>query len=451
MKKIIFLTFVTITISTSLLVYAKPSRFKHLDLFNKVLYIIESQYYRPVNVEKLIEGAVRGMVSTLDPHSAFLNEKLFSKLKEDTKGEFGGIGIEVTIKEGIVIISTAIDDSPASKAGLRSGDKIIEINYESIVGLSLEEAVDKMKGKVGSRVTLGIQRKGLGKIKYITLKRKIIKIKPVKSHFIENKFLYVRLSQFQQKSYKTMVRTIKKHKKNTKGIILDLRYNPGGLLEQAVDISSIFLRDGVVVYTEGRNPKDKEFYYVKKTTYKELTVPLVVLINGASASASEIVAAALQDSKRAVIIGSTSFGKGSVQYVAPINKKSAIKLTIRQYMTPLGKKIQAIGIKPDIILPEHNALSHNQSWVDEFIREKDLRGHLTATIETPQEKKERLKREREMRKQRIQKVTQQKLKTPSKNYTLPHQSGYRPEQDYQVVQAINYLKGHNALKKRKSQ
>ena len=447
MKKIIIIILSITLIPFSLLVYAKSSRFKQLDIFNKVLYIIESQYYRPVDAEKLIAGAIRGMVSTLDPHSAFLNEKLFSKLKEETKGEFGGIGIEVTIKEGVVIISTAIDNSPASKADLRPGDRIVEIDHESIVGLSLEEAVDKMKGKIGSSVTLGIQRKGAGHTIYVTLKRKIVKIKPVKSHLIENNFLYMRLSQFQQKSYKSMVRTIKKYKKNTKGIILDLRYNPGGLLEQAVDISSIFLRDGVVVYTEGRNPKDKEFYYVKKTTYKDLSIPLVVLINGASASASEIVAAALQDSKRAVIMGSTSFGKGSVQYVAPIDNKSAIKLTIRQYMTPSGKRIQAIGISPDIILPEYSVLSNGQDWVDEFVREKDLRGHLTATIETIEEKKARLQQEREMRKNRVQKVKQQKLKGPHRKYTLPNQPGYRPEEDYQVVQAINYLKGHNALKK----
>ena len=439
-----------VTVSASILVYAKSSRFKHLDLFNKVLHIVETQYYRPVSVEKLVAGAIRGMVSTLDPHSAFLNEKLFAKLKEETQGEFGGIGIEVTIKDGVVIISTPIDNSPASKAGLLSGDKIIEINHENIVGLSLEEAVDKMRGKVGSKVTLGIQRKGLAKIKHITLKRKIIKIKPTRSHMLENNYLYIRLSQFQQKSYKMMVRTMKKYKKKTKGIILDLRYNPGGLLEQAIDISSIFLRDGIVVYTEGRNPKDKELYYVKKTGYKDFAIPLVVLINGASASASEIVAAALQDSKRAVIMGSTSFGKGSVQYVAPIDDKSAIKLTIRQYMTPLGKKIQAIGIKPDIFIHEHNVPSHGQAWVDDFIREKDLRGHLNATIETKQEKKERLRREREERKIRAKRVEQQKSKNPPNSYILPSQPGYRPERDHQVVQAINYLKGHNALIKPKN-
>ena len=453
MKKIIFLTFTAIAISASLLLYAKSARFRHLDTFNKVLYIIENQYYRPVDVEKLIAGAIRGMVSTLDPHSTFLNEKLFSKLKEDTEGEFGGIGIEVTIKEGIIIISTPIDDSPASKAGLLSGDRIIEINHESIVGLSLEEAVDKMRGKVGSKVTLGIQRKGVAGIQHFTLKRKIIKIKPIKSHLIENKFLYIRLSQFQQKSYTSMVKTIKKYKKKTQGIVLDLRYNPGGLLDQAVDISSIFLRDGVVVYTEGRNPKDKEFYYVKKSGYKELSIPLVVLINGASASASEIVAAALQDSKRALIMGSTSFGKGSVQYVAPINEKSAIKLTIRQYMTPLGKRIQAIGIKPDIFTAEHNVLSLEQDGDDRFIREKDLRGHLTATIETKRERKERIQRERKERKERIQRVKERESskKVADERQILPNQPGYKPERDYQVVQAVNYIKGHNALKKKSKQ
>ena len=439
----------TAIISYSYWVHADSSRFKHLEIFSRVLHLIESQYYRPVDTNKLVKGAIRGMMNTLDPHSSFLSEKVFSKLQEDTHGEFGGLGIEVTLKEGVIIISTPIDGSPAFKAGLLSGDKILEIDHESIVGISLEEAVNKMRGKVNTKVTLGIQRRGIVGLRHYTIKRKIIEIKPVKSALLENRFLYIRLSQFQKKSYAYIVKSIKKHKKaaakkgGLKGMVLDLRFNPGGLLEQAVDISSIFLRDGVVVYTEGRNPKGREYYYVKKMVHKELGLPLVVLINGASASASEIVAGALQDSKRATIMGSVSFGKGSVQSVAKIDDKTGVKMTIRQYMTPSGKKIQAIGIRPNIPIPEYHSQPVGE---DSYIRERDLRGHLTATIETPNEKKTRLKREKKRRKRRALAIKKQHKK---KNIIpmLPNRPNYKPKKDYQVLQAIKHLKKHHSSNK----
>lgn len=326
------------------------SRFEKLELFNKVLYLIESQYYRPVDTEKLIEGAIKGMMNTLDPHSTFLDEKVFSKMQEDTQGEFGGLGIEVSQKDGVLVVITPIDDTPAFKAGIKAGDKIVEINHESTLGLTLEEAVDKMRGKPGSKITVGVSREGVEGIKRFDLKRKAIKISAVKHEILEDNYAYVRLTQFQKDAGSGIAKALKQMEKKTKngikGIVLDLRSNPGGLLDEAVNVSSVFLRDGIVVSTESRDPKQKDIRYVKKTGFKELKKPLAVLINGASASASEIVAGALQDHKRAIVMGSQSFGKGSVQSIAKIDDKQGVKLTIAQYMTPKDRKIQAVGIKP---------------------------------------------------------------------------------------------------------
>ena len=299
---------------------ASKSRFEQLELFNKVLFLIESQYYRNVDTEKLINGALRGMMNTLDPHSTFLEKKVFEKMQEDTKGEFAGVGIEVTQKDGILVIITPIEDSPAYKAGLKPGDQIIEINHESTLGMTLQEAIDLMKGEPETDITIGIRRENVEGLKNFTIKRKIIKIKPVKSELLDNEYLFIRLSQFQSGSTEYIGKEIMTYEKKgskqnkLKGIILDLRFNPGGLLDEAVDVSSIFLRDGVVVSTEGRDPKQKEIRYVKKTGFKALDVPMIVLINGASASASEILAGALQDYGRAIVVGdSKTHGKGTVQ------------------------------------------------------------------------------------------------------------------------------------------
>lgn len=447
---------VGIVVHTSL--FASPasdkSRFEKLELFNKVLHLIETQYYRDVDTEKLIDGALKGMLGTLDPHSTFLDKKIFSKMQEETKGEYGGLGIEVTQKDGVLVVITPIEDTPAFKAGIKPGDKIVEINHESTLGITLEEAVEKMKGDLGASISLGIMRSGEKEIRYFSVKREIIKTKPVKSYTLNN-YILVRLNQFQKDSAEFIIKAIKKHrselKNNVEGIILDLRSNPGGLLDEAVNVSSIFLKDGIVVSTEGRDPKNKEIRYVKKSGHKELTVPLVVLMNGSSASASEIVAGALQDHRRALIVGTQSFGKGSVQTISQLTEEQGLKLTIAQYMTANGRKIQAIGIKPDVeILPAEGEWLKDNLLDDGYIREADLRNHLTATIETPEEKAQRVEREKIQREKRIErsKLTRSGKKSSSNKEELEDEeifenSKYTPATDYQVLQSIKIL---NALK-----
>jgi len=434
--------------------YAKDlqkSRFEQLELFNKVLHLVETQYYRPVSTEKLIEGALKGMMDTLDPHSAFLNKDFFEKMQNDTKGEFGGLGLEVTTKEGIIYIVTPIDDTPAFRAGIKSRDKLVEINHEPIVGLSLEQAIERMKGSVGEKVHLGVVRDGAEQVKHFNLVREIIKVKPVKHDLIDKNYVYVRLTQFQKRSTESIEEALKsegaKAAKNggLRGIILDLRSNPGGLLDQAVDVSSLFLKDGIVVSTEARDPQNKDIRYVKKSGYKDLATPLVVLINGASASASEIVAGALQDHQRAIIMGSPSFGKGSVQTVAQLDKETGVKLTIAQYMTPKNRKIQAIGIRPDVSIEEVDQQGFEKNLrEDRYIREKDLKGHLTATIETESEKKDREAQEKADRSRRMREIEAKRQASNAKKDKKEEDEifkTYNPNEDYQVLQAVRYLQG----------
>jgi len=434
------------------------SRFEKLELFNKVLYLIESQYYRDVDTAKLIQGAIKGMLGTLDPHSSYLDDEVFGRMQEETQGEFGGVGIEVTVKDGTILITTPIEDTPAFRAGIKSGDRIVEIDHEMTAGMTLDQAIDKMKGKAGTKLILGVAREDSDSIKQFTLMREVIKINPVKSELLQNHYSFIRLTQFQKRSAEGITEALKKHmalsksKGGLKGIVLDLRSNPGGLLDEAVEVSSIFLKDGIVVSTEGRDPKNKEIRYVKKTGFKETELPLAVLVNGSSASASEIVSGALQDNKRAIIMGNLTFGKGSVQSVVKIDDEKGLKLTIAQYMTPSGRKIQALGIKPDIEIDdvEGDWFSGIRSQED-YIREADLRNHLTATIETADEKKMREENEKKDREERIKKVEEKKKRVESnkkeKDEDKVTYKKYEPREDYQVMQAINYLKGLNILQK----
>jgi carboxyl-terminal processing protease len=430
------------------------SRFEKLELFSKIMFLIETQYYREVDPKRLLHGAIRGMMHTLDPHSAFLDEDVFVKIQEDTRGEFGGLGIEVTMKDGILIIITPIDDTPAFKAGIKPGDRIIEIDYENMVGATLEEAVEKMRGRTGTVIKLGISRDGVEGITTYEIKREVIKVEPVKSELVQDNYLYLRLTQFQRRSTDSVVKAIKKYQRQTrntgglKGIILDLRSNPGGLLDEAVSLSSVFMKEGPVVSTEGRDTSQREVRLVAQTGHKELDIPLVVLINGASASASEIVAGALQDAKRAMIMGTRSFGKGSVQTVAKVDETQGVKLTVAQYLTPLGRRIQAVGIEPDIEVHEVEG-----RWIEDhmlerqYVREEDLRNHLTATIESPEEKERRLNREKLQRQQRaarLERMRQQREKGTSET-TEPTRPQVASE-DYLVLQAIKTMQSYEVFR-----
>lgn len=432
------------------------SRFEQLELFNKVLHLIETQYYRPVSTEKLVEGALKGMMETLDPHSAFLNKDFFEKMQNDTAGEFGGLGLEVTQKDGVIYIVTPIDDTPAFRAGIKPKDRIVEINHEPIVGMTLDQVIEKMRGKVGEKILLGILREGEDGVKQFSLQRELIKVKPVKFELIQDKFAYIRLTQFQKRSTESIEEAMKKMKGQVKGglggIILDLRSNPGGLLDQAVDVSSLFLKEGIVVTTEARDPQNKDIRYVKKSGFKDLDTPMIVLINGASASASEIVAGALQDYGRAIIMGSLSFGKGSVQTVAQVDKQTGVKLTIAQYMTPKNRKIQAIGITPDVTIEEMNQADFEKGLKeDRYIREKDLKGHLTATIETPEEKTLREANERKERVERVKQLETRRNEAKNKNKKEDDIfKTYQAAEDYQVLQAVRYLQGFRVFESSKA-
>ena len=424
---------------------SEASKYEYLDLFSQVLNLVEKQYYRKVSTEKLMEGAIKGILETLDPHSVYLDQKALEKMKSDTSGKFGGLGIEVTSKDGVIWVISPFEGTPAFRAGIKNGDKIVEIEHESILGIGLEDAVKKMHGRPGTKVNVGIIRRGSEKIERLNLTREIIKVKPVKSELLEKNYAYIRLTQFQTDSSKYIQKHLEnlfKKSKEIKGIIFDLRFNPGGLLEEAVKVSSIFLKEGIIVSTEARNPKKKEVRMVLKGGFKDTKTPLVILINGASASASEIVAGALKDHKRAIVMGSQSFGKGSVQTVLELTKKQGLKLTIQQYMTPNGTKIQGKGIEPDIKIPEVKS-----NWSDQvenepfYIRERDLRNYISATIETKEEKKIRIRREKQRRikyQAQMKKQKERKEKGQEESDGLPHR--FNPKEDFQVHTAINYLK-----------
>jgi carboxyl-terminal processing protease len=320
-----------------------------LRTFVSVFEQIRASYVEEVDDRKLLENAIRGMLSELDPHSAYLDEKDFSDLQSMTSGEFGGLGIEVGMEDGFVKVISPVDDTPASRAGIQSGDLIIKLDDKAVKGMSLDEAVGLMRGKQGQPIKLVILRKGEDKPIEVTIKRDIIKVRSVRQKILEPGYAYVRLAQFQANTGDELRKGIDELKKKgaLQGVVLDLRNNPGGLLQSAVEVSDAFLNQGLIVYTKGRMA-DADLRYNAEDGDILNGAPLVVLINDGSASAAEIVAGALQDHRRAVLIGTDSFGKGSVQTVIPISETKAIKLTTALYYTPSGRSIQAQGIKPDI-------------------------------------------------------------------------------------------------------
>ena len=321
-----------------------------LNLFGEVMERTKVSYVEDVSDKKLIESAINGMLSSLDPHSSFLDDQSFKYMSEQTKGKFGGLGIEVTMENGVVKVVSPIDDTPASKAGLKPGDYITNIDGEAVMGMTLNDAVDKMRGKIGSKVKLTIRRINEKPLE-VTLKREEIKIQSVKNSIKADDVVYIRISSFSEDVDTMTAKAIKDAKKKLgdklKGVVIDVRNNPGGLLDQAVNVSDLFLDKGEIVSTRSRNEEDTVKYTAKEGDIAK-GLPIVVIINDGSASASEIVAGALQDHKRAIILGEKSFGKGSVQTVIPLGKYGAMRLTTARYYTPSGRSIQAKGIEPDI-------------------------------------------------------------------------------------------------------
>ena len=358
MKKINFIIFVFLASFLFKNVLAndgideKKEVYKYLNLFGEAFEKIKNNYVEDVTVKDLIESAIEGMLTSLDPHSTYLNTEELDELRVQTKGEFGGLGIEVTLENGVVKVISPIDDTPASKAGIMAGDMITHLDGEPVLGMTLSEAVGLMRGKVGSKIKLKVVRNENENLD-IEIVRAIIELKSVKSR-IENEIGYIRVSSFNQRVDDEIKKAIKKFKSDNDqliGYILDLRNNPGGLLDQAISVTDIFLEKGEIVSTRGRNDSDTNRYSAVKSDLTD-GLPLVVLINQGSASASEIVAGALQDHKRAIIMGTKSFGKGSVQTILPSGENVAIKLTTAKYYTPSGKSIQQTGINPDILVEQ---------------------------------------------------------------------------------------------------
>ena len=400
-----------------------PLPLEDLRVFTEVFEKVKNDYVETRTDKELIEYAIGGMLTSLDPHSAFLNEEAFTELQVGTSGQFGGLGIEISMEDGFVKVVSPIDDTPAQRAGMQAGDLIIRLDDATVKGMSLSDAVKVMRGEPGSDITLTVVREGEVKPIKITITRDIIKVTSVKSRSLDKGYGYVRITQFQSRTGDNLADAISKLKdenKNLKGLVLDLRNNPGGVLNAAVAVSDAFINKGLIVYTEGRTEdSDNKFH---ATTGDLINgAPLIVLVNGGSASASEIVAGALQDHQRAVILGTQSFGKGSVQTILPMNNGTAVKITTARYFTPNGRSIQAEGIVPDIKVEPLKVAKREQSI--ERIKEADLSGHL-SNGNGKKEKKNKSKDEDE----------------------IP-----LSEKDFQLYEALNLLKGMNILHARMQQ
>ena len=334
---------------------AENDIYKKIDLFGEVLEKINKEYVDEINQSESMDSAINGLLQSLDPYSAYMSPEIFNEMQTETSGEFGGLGIEVSMESGVVKVISPIDDTPASRAGIKAGDYIVKINDVQVQGKSLSEAVDLMRGPVGSGIELTIRRRGERKALIFNVVREIIQIQSVKADILEKSIGYLRLTSFNENSGKQIEREIKKLEKNkdVKSYILDLRNNPGGLLSQAIKISDFFLDNGEIVSTKSRKPSENRKWFAKKGDLTNGKV-LIVLINYGSASASEIVAGALKDHKRAILLGENSYGKGSVQSIIPLKNDGAIRLTVAKYYLPSGKSISEVGVSPDIEIDEEN-------------------------------------------------------------------------------------------------
>ncbi|MDA8413278.1 MAG: S41 family peptidase [Desulfobacteraceae bacterium] len=412
----------------------KGSDYESIELFTDVLAIVKKSYVEEVDTKKLIYGAINGMLASLDPHSSFMSPESYKEMKIDTKGAFGGLGIEISIKDGILTVISPIEDTPAFKAGIKAGDQIFKIDDKFTKDLNINDAVKRMRGQKGTKVILTIMREGFDKPQEFPLIRDIIQVKSVRSRLLDDGYAYIRIAQFQEKTDEDLAKSLKSLKEESKGelkgLVLDLRNDPGGLLDQAVRVAEHFIEEGkMVVYTEGRE-KDSKMQFTSTKGVKELNYPIVVLINGGSASASEIVAGALQDHKRAVVMGTQSFGKGSVQTIIPLSDGSGLRLTTARYFTPNGRSIQAKGITPDIIveqleLPKESAVKKDTM----HLREKDLENHFESVDKgAPKDVKKEEKKE----------------EVTDKNAALKPEAAIK--NDYQVMRALDLLKGWDILK-----
>ncbi len=398
--------------------------YESIELFTDVLSIVKKSYVEDVDTKKLVYGAINGMLTSLDPHSSFMPPETYKEMKIDTKGAFGGLGIEITVKDGILTVISPIEDTPAFKAGIKAGDLILKIDDKFTKDLTITDAVKRMRGVKGTKVTLTIMREGFEKTKEFVIERDIIQVKSVKYKVLDDGYGYVRISQFQEKTdddLEKALQSLQSEHKPLKGLVLDLRNDPGGLLDQAVRVCEHFVEEGkLIVYTEGRE-KDSKMRFTSRKGGKEGNYPIVVLINSGSASASEIVAGCLQDHKRAVVMGTQSFGKGSVQTIIPLSDNSGLRLTTARYYTPSGRSIQAKGITPDILAEKVEIAAATPEKKDGLhIREKDLENHFEGDDKEPADDK--------------------------KAKPAPYKSDEAIKGDSQILRALDLLKGWDILK-----
>lgn len=403
--------------------------YESLEVFTNILAIVKKNYVDEVNTKELITGAINGMLNSMDPHSAYLTPDLYKELQMDTQGKFGGLGIEITIRDGVLTVVSPIEDTPAFKAGIKAGDQILKIEDEFTKDMSIMQAVKKMRGPKGTKINLSIKREGGTDLLNFTIVRDTVRVQSVRSRVLEEGYGYIRLAQFQERTDRDLQKALEKlssEKGGIKGLVLDLRNNPGGLLTQAVRVADLFLDSGMIVYTEGRLESQRQKYFARKEgSWTEF--PIVVLVNGGSASASEIVAGALQDHKRAVILGTKTFGKGSVQTILPLDDNAALRLTTARYYTPKGRSIQATGIVPDIVIEN---MSVQEAKAEEKrrlgVREENLPGHL-QNQQGQKEQKEQEKQEKQ------EKPAQQEKEDSTEN-------------DAQLKRALELLKGWDVFK-----
>ena len=422
--------------------------YEKLKTFSEILSLLEANYVEKVDTNDLIDGAIRGMLKTLDPHTSYLPPEAFKQMKVETSGRFGGLGIEITVRKGILTVVTPIEDTPAYKAGIKAGDRIIKIEDESTLDMSLSDAVERLRGKIDTEVTVTIFREGMEEPLKVTLKRANIKVKSVKSKIYEGSIGYVRIRSFSKTTSRDLDNVLDEFRtKQVKKLVLDLRNNPGGLLNQAVEVSDRFLKpENLIVYTQGRTD-EQNMRFTTHDRVERVTYPMIILVNGGSASASEIVAGALQDSSRAIILGTQTFGKGSVQTIIPLSDGSALRLTTARYYTPSGRVIQENGITPDITVEvpvasvktkgendkDSEEVNKEKIKMRKFLREKDLKKHLKGKKSFGEEEVKpnaKKKSEEEIKKEALLASLREDL-----------------ERDIQLKEAIALLKGWSVMSK----